>query len=71
MENQEEQKKPMSATEVTMLLSQTMRDVAARKITLRHALAVSRVATALTRVIETTDLNARVEFLEQMLKKRK
>ena len=71
MENKEELMGPMSAAEVTALLSQTMRDVAARKITIRHALAVSRIATALTRVIETSDLKARVEFLEQVLKKRK
>lgn len=61
----------MSAEEMAAILSQTLEDVAARRITLRHALAVSRVATALAKVIETADLNARVELLEQMLKKRK
>ena len=69
MENQEE--KTMSAGEVAALLSQTMRDVAERKITLRQAMAVSRIAMALAKVIEVADLNARVEFLEQVLKKRK
>ncbi len=63
--------KRMSAQDAAAILSQTLEDVAARRITLRHALAVSRVATALTRVIETTELAERVELLEQMLKKRK
>lgn len=71
MENQNETGKSMSAAEVTALLSQTMRDVAERKITLRQAMAVSRIAVALAKVIEVADLNARVEFLEQVLKKRR
>ena len=61
----------MNTEEMAGLLSQTLRDVIARKITLRHALAVSRIATSLARVIEVAELNKRVEFLEQMLKKRK
>jgi hypothetical protein len=63
--------KRMSAEDAASILSQTLEDVAARRITLRHALAVSRVATALAKVIETSELNDRVELLEQMLKKRK
>ena len=69
MENQEE--KTMSAKEVAAVLSQTMRDVAERKITLRQAMVVSRIAMALAKVIEVADLNDRVEFIEQTLKKRK
>ena len=64
------QQKTMSAPEVAALLSQTMRDLAQRKISLRQAMAVSRVAVALAKVIEVADLNARVEFIEQVLKKR-
>ncbi len=64
-------KKRMSAEDAAAILSQTLEDVAMRRITLRHALAVSRVAAALAKVIEITDLNARVEFLEQVLKKRR
>lgn len=72
MENQEKNKtKCMSAKEAAELLSQTMRDVVERKITLRHALTISRIAMALAKVIEVADLNDRVEFLEQSLKKRK
>jgi hypothetical protein len=73
MENEgtTEREKAMSAAEVAVLLSQTMRDLADRKITLRQATAVSRIALALAKVIEVSDLNDRVEFIEQMLKKRK
>ena len=61
----------MNPAEVAALLSKTMRDLTDRKITLRQAEVMSRIAVALTRVIETTDLNDRVELLEQTLKKRK
>ncbi len=66
--NQENKEKRMSADEAAVLLSQTMRAVVERKITLRHALTISRIAIALAKVIETADLNDRVEFLEQVLK---
>jgi hypothetical protein len=59
----------MNSEEVAELLSKTMRDLADRKITLRQAEVMSRIAVALSRVIETTDLNDRIELLEQMLKK--
>lgn len=72
MENQDKNtNKYMSAEETAILLSQTMRDVVERKVTLRHALTVSRIAIALAKVIEVVDLNDRVEFIEQTLKKRK
>ncbi len=72
MENEKYlEKKRMSAEDAAAILSQTLEDVAARRITLRHALAVSRVATALAKVIETTELNERIELIEQVLKKRK
>lgn len=71
MENEEHTEKTMSAAEVAALLSQTMRDVSERKITLRQAMAVSRIALSLAKVIEVADLNERVAFIEQMLKKRK
>ena len=62
--------KPLTPAEVTLLLSQAMHDLKNRKITLRQALALSRVATALVKTIETADLKARIELLEQTLKKR-
>ncbi|MGH7141800.1 MAG: hypothetical protein ACREGH_04185 [Minisyncoccia bacterium] len=63
--------KTMSAAEVAALLSQTMRDLADRKITLRQAMAMSRMALALAKVIEVADLNDRLELLEQSLKRKK
>jgi len=63
--------KTMDAKDTVNLLSQTVKDVTERKITLRHAITITRVATALMKAIETADLNDRVEFLEQVLKKKK
>jgi hypothetical protein len=72
MENQENNaKKYMTAQEAAAILSQTIKDMADRKITMRHALTVSRIAVALAKVIEVADLNERVEFLERTLKKKK
>lgn len=61
----------MSAEEVALILSHTIKDVKERKVTLRYALAISRLALALTKTIQVADLNDRVEFLERALKKRK
>ncbi len=71
MENENHTETTMSAAEVAAVLSQTMRDVSERKITLRQAMAVSRIALSLAKVIEVADLNDRVEFIEQTLKRRK
>jgi len=63
--------KRMSAEDVALVLSQTLKDVAERKVTLRYALAVSRLALAMSKTIEVVDLKKRVEFIEQVLKQRK
>jgi hypothetical protein len=63
--------KKMNVDDVTIILSQTIKDVVARKISLRYALVVSRLALALSKTIETTELKDRVELLEQVLKQRK
>ena len=65
------QRDRMSPEDVVLILSQTMKDVAARKITLRYALVVSRLALALSKTIETAELKDRVELIEQVLKQRK
>jgi hypothetical protein len=70
MENQTNMTK-MSAEDVAVILSQTMRDVADRKINLRQAMTISRVALALSKTIEVVDLKDRLELLEQLLAKRK
>ncbi len=71
MENINITNKHMTADEAAIILSETLKDVAERKITLRRALAISRVALALSKVIEVADLEERVKFIEQSLKKRK
>ncbi len=73
MEHENEQKnmKRMSAEEVAIFLSQTLQDVAEKRVTLRYALAVSRLAVALSRTIETSELKERIEFIEHVLKQRK
>lgn len=62
---------PMSAAEVAALLSQTMRDLAERKITLRQATTMANVAATLAKVLEVVDLNDRIELLEHVLKRKK
>jgi hypothetical protein len=76
MENQEinnqedKQAMSMSAKEVAIMLSDTLRDINARNTTLRKAVAVSRIAMALAKVIEAADLEERIQELEQRLNER-
>ena len=69
MEHQET--KSMTAAEVVEMLSKTIRDLSERKIALRQAMVISRVAASLAKAIEIADLSDRVALLEQVLKKRK
>jgi hypothetical protein len=63
--------KYMSAEEAAAILSNTLEEVAERRTSLKRAIVISRLALALTKAIEVTDLRARIDLLEQMLKKRK
>ncbi len=67
----EENKKSLTLDEAAIILSDTLQEVAERRTTIRRALAISRLALALSKVIEIQNLRDRVEFLEQTLKKRK
>jgi len=69
--NIEETKKSLTLDEASIILSNTLQEVAERRTTIRRALAISRIALALSKVIEIQNLRDRVEFLEQSLKKRK
>lgn len=71
MNTQEENKKCLTVDEAAAILSNTLQEVAERKTTIRRALAISRLAVALSKVIEIQNLRDRVEFLEQTLRKRK
>lgn len=64
-------KKILTIDEAAAILSDTLQEVAERKTTVRRASAVARLALAFAKVAEIADLKARVEFLEQALKKRK
>jgi len=64
-------KKILTIDEAAAILSETLEEVAQRKTTVRRASAVARLALAFAKVAEIADLKARVEFLEQALKKRK
>ncbi len=64
-------KKYMSAEEAALILSDTLTEVKERRTTLRRAIVMSRLALALARTIEVVDLKERIEFLEEVLKKRK
>jgi hypothetical protein len=64
-------KRILTIDEAAAILSETLEEVAQRKTTVRRATAVARLALALVKVAEIADLKARVEFLEQALKKRK
>ncbi len=67
----EQIKKILTIDEAAAILSETLEEVAQRKTTVRRATAVARLALAFAKVAEVADLKARVEFLEQALKKRK
>lgn len=61
----------MSIEEVSLILSRTIKDIAARRVTVRYALAVSRLAIAMAKTIEVVELKDRVELLERILDVRK
>lgn len=70
-EKELQMKKCMTSEEAAAILSETLQDVADRKTSIRRAATISRLALALSKIIEIRDLKERVEFLEQALKKRK
>jgi hypothetical protein len=67
----EENKKGLTVDEASVILSNTLQEVVERRTTIRRALAISRLAVALSKVIEIQNLRDRIEFLEQTLIKRK
>ena len=71
MNTQEENKKSLTIDDAAIILSNTLQEVNERRTTIRRALAISRLAVALSKVLEIQNLRDRVDFLEQALKKRK
>jgi len=68
MENLNQQ---ISLEEVNQILSETLKKVVDRKISLKQASAISKLANGITKIITATELKNRIELLEQILKKKK
>lgn len=60
--------KTLSLEEINKLLSDALMKVSTRKISLKQAGAISKIALSLTKNIAMVDLKHKVEFLEQALK---
>ena len=66
MENEEI--KVLTLEEINELLSDALLKVSLRKISLKQAAMISKLAQSLTKNITVTQLKDRIEFLEQKLK---
>lgn len=66
MENEEV--KVLTLEEINELLSDALLKVSLRKISLKQAAMISKLAQSLTKNISATQLKDRIEFLEQRLK---
>jgi hypothetical protein len=60
---------PIKLEEINNILSDTLRKVVNREISLKQASMIAKLALALSRNIANTELKERVEFLESMLQK--
>lgn len=66
----EENKKILNLDDVNEILSKTILDISAKKISLKRAQVISRVAMSLSQNITNTELKNRIGFLEEVLNKR-
>lgn len=64
-------KKILTLEEINEILSDALMRVSERKLSLRQATLISKLALSLSKNIVNTELKNRVEFLEQQLKQRK
>lgn len=64
-------KKVLTLEEINEILSDALMRVAERKLPLKQATLISKLALSLSKNIVNTELKNRVEFLEQQLKQRK
>ncbi|MCU0660171.1 MAG: hypothetical protein MUD00_00960 [Candidatus Pacebacteria bacterium] len=60
---------PIQLEEINTILSDTLRKVVNREISLKQASMIAKLAMTLSRNIANTELKDRVEFLESMLQK--
>jgi hypothetical protein len=68
---EESPKKVLTLEEINEILSDALLKVSERKLPLKQAATLSRLALALSKNIASTDLKNRIEFLEQALTKKK
>lgn len=66
-----EENKQLSLENINEILSETLTKVADRKISLKQAGVISKLAQALSKNIVNIELKNRIEFLEQRLKFKK
>lgn len=60
---------PINLEKLNNILSDTLRKVVDREISMKQASMIAKLAGALSRNIANTELKDRVEFLESLLKK--
>ena len=63
--------KDINLNEINIILSDTLKRVISKEISLKHAGAIARIAGTLSKNIVNTELKDRVEFLEQALKSKR
>ena len=64
-------KKILTLEEINEILSDALMRASERKLPLKQATLISKLALSLSKNIVNTELKNRVEFLEQQLKRRK
>lgn len=62
---------PINLEEINGILSDTIRKVMSREISLKQASMIAKLASTLSKNIANTDLKNRVEFLENALRRNK
>ena len=68
MQSQNTNNQKLTSENVAEILSQTLKDVFERKITLKHAQVISKLALALSKTLATVEVKQKLEFIELMLK---
>lgn len=63
--------KPINLEEINNILSDTIRKVMNKEMSLKQASMIARLAYTLSKNIVNTELKERVEFLEETLRKNK
>ena len=63
--------KPINLEEINNILSDTIRKVMNKEMSLKHASMIAKLTSTLSKNIVSTELKDRVEFLEQALKSKR